>query len=484
MKKILFPAPPSASFFVTCLFVLTAAHTHAQSSRIIRPDGSALNIAYIDRVVTRLMDTAAVTGLEIGLVCNGKLAYAHGYGYRNKAQHLPNDTGTTFYGASLAKSVFACLVMQLVDEKKIDLDKPVYQYLPKPLPEYENYRQLAGDERYKLITPRMCLDHTTGFPNWREGNNGKLDIEYTPGSRYSYSGEGIMLLQLVVETVTGRPLAELARERIFGPFGMTHSDFVWQPRFEADFARGHNLNEDTLPKRRYTEAYAAGSMETTAADYGRFMAAVLQGKGLSAAAWKEMLSPQIVITGSMQAFPNDTTRAAANRKIGLSYGLGWGLFRTTAGKAFFKEGHIDGYMHYVIGFPEKKFALVILGNSSNAESIYKELVEKLTGITIPWYWEHYVPYRPNLRLSDAVLRQYAGVYDGKVKAIITVENGHLKVESPTVNLAKTTLYSTSDHHFYLKIMETDIDFVKDARGKVIKAVLDDEGDHYELKKVN
>jgi hypothetical protein len=81
------------------------------------------------------------------------------------------------------------------------------------------------------------------------------------------------------------------------------------------------------------------------------------------------------------------------------------------------------------------------------------------------------------------LGQYAGEYDGRLKAIVTVENGQLKVESPTVQLAKTTLYATSDHHFYLKIMETDIDFVKDAQGKVIKAVLDDEGEHYELTKV-
>ena len=469
--------------FFAALFTLATSNPRAQSSGILRPDGSRISISFIDRVVTRLIDTAAVTGLELSIVSNGKVAYTHGYGYRSRPQHLLNDTSTTFYGASLSKSLFAYLVMKLVDEKKIDLDKPIYQYLPKPLPEYDNYRQLAGDDRYKQITPRMCLDHTTGFPNWRELNNGKLDIAFAPGSRYSYSGEGIMLLQLVVETVTGSPLADLARKRIFVPLGMTRSDYVWQPRFESDYALGHNGNEDTLPKRRYLEAYAAGSMETTAADYGRFMAAVLEGKGLSPAAQKEMLSTQIAISGSMQAFPDDTARAAENRKIGLAYGLGWGLFRTPAGRAFFKEGHIDGYMHYVIGFPDKKFALVILGNSSNAESIYKELVEKLAGVTIPWYWEHYIPYRPNLKLSDAVLRQFAGVYDGKLKAIVSVENGHLKVESPTVQLGKTTLYATNDHHFYLKIMETDIDFVKDAQGKVIKAVLDDEGEHYELARV-
>ena len=474
MKKTILPA----------LFVLLTGYcSRAQTSAIRRPDGKTLSIPYINQIVSRLIDTAAVTGVEIGIVSNGQVAFVRGYGYRDKARHWLNDTGTCFYGASLAKSLFAYLVMQLVDEKKIDLDRPIYKYLPKPLPEYEKYRELAGDERYKLLTPRMCLDHTTGFPNWREMNQGRLNIAFTPGSRYSYSGEGIMLLQLVVETVMGRSLAELARERIFTPFGMTRSDFVWQSRFESDYALGHNLNEDTLTKVRYKEAYAAGSMETTAADYSRFMAAVLQGKRLSVAAWKEMLSPQIAITGSTQAFPDDTTRAADNRKIGLAYGLGWGLFRTPAGKAFFKEGHADGWMHYAIGFPDKKFALVILGNSSNAESIFKELVEKLAGITIPWYWERYTPYRPNIKLPDSVLKRYAGVYTGRLKAIVTVEGGHLIVESPTVQLGKTTLYATSDHHFYLKIMETDLEFVKDARGKVLKVVADDEGEHYELTKV-
>jgi CubicO group peptidase (beta-lactamase class C family) len=195
MKKMVLPA---------LLVSLAAYCTQAQSPGISRPDGKTLTIPSINKLVTQLMDTAAVTGLEIGVVSDGRVAFVRGYGYRDKARHLLNDTGTCFYGASLAKSLFAYLVMQLVDEKKINLDRPIYQYLPKPLPEYEKYRQLAGDERYKLITPRMCLDHTTGFPNWRELNQGRLNIAFTPGSRYSYSGEGIQLLQLVVETVTGR----------------------------------------------------------------------------------------------------------------------------------------------------------------------------------------------------------------------------------------------------------------------------------------
>ncbi len=127
---------------------------------------------------------------------NNNISYIKSYGYKNKALNQLNDPNTCFYAASLAKPLFAYIVMQLVDEGKIDLDKPLYTYLPKPLPEYDKYKDLAGDDRYKLITAQICLDHTTGFPNWRENNphnNNKLEIFFKPGARYSYSGEGSKL---------------------------------------------------------------------------------------------------------------------------------------------------------------------------------------------------------------------------------------------------------------------------------------------------
>jgi CubicO group peptidase (beta-lactamase class C family) len=69
--------------------------------------------------------------------------------------------------ASLTKAVFAYLVLQLADKRLLDLDKPVYQYLPKPLPEYPDYTDLATDPRYQRITARRLLSHTSGLPNWR-----------------------------------------------------------------------------------------------------------------------------------------------------------------------------------------------------------------------------------------------------------------------------------------------------------------------------
>jgi len=466
--------------------VLAAFSSFAQPRQIQRADGKTISIHSVDSIVRKLMDTAQVTGLGLGIINNNKISYVKSYGFKNKEKNELNDTSTCFYAASLAKPLFGYIVIQLVDEGLIDLDKPLYNYLPKPLPEYDNYKDLAADDRWKQITARDCLDHTTGFPNWRQFNprdNKKLEIFFTPGTRYAYSGEGIYLLQLVVETVTKRSLEDLAQEKIFKPFGMRHTSFVWQPTFETDYALGHDFNGDILAKNRRKSANAAGSMETTIADYTRFMKAVMNKERLSSKTFNEMLTPQIKIHSARQ-FPSlNTDTTTVNDQIQLSYGLGWGLFNSPYGKAFFKEGHDDGWVHYCIGFPGKKMALVIMCNSSSGESIFKELVEKLTGVTIPWYWEGYTPYRANVKLPVDVLQQFAGEYNGKLKAMITLVNGHLEVESPTVNLPKTNLYATNDHHFFLKIMDTDLDFVKGPDGKVLKVVLDDEGEHYELTKV-
>ncbi len=197
-----------------------------------------------------------------------------------------------------------------------------------------------------------------------------------------------------------------------------------------------------------------------------------------------MLSPQIHIY-TKHEFPslnNDTTNEY--KTIDLSYGLGWGLFTSVYGKAFFKEGHDDGWEHYVIALPGKKFALIVMTNSSNGESIFNALVEKITGIVIPWQWEGYTPYRATVKLPREVLQQLTGEYNGKLKATVTLVDGQLKVKSETTGLPETNLYAENAHHFFLKVMNTDIDFVKDANGKVIKAIVDDEGEHYELIKVS
>jgi CubicO group peptidase (beta-lactamase class C family) len=382
------------------LGILAVATFHAvaapvRAEKLRRLDGTSVSNKEVDATVKRLIKTANVTGIALAVLNDDKLAYAKGFGYRNVEKKLPLNRNTVMYGASFTKSLFACLVMQLVDEGKLDLDKPVYEYLPKPLPEYEAYRDLAGDDRYKKITARMLLDHTSGFPNWRWfTDDRKLRIYFGPGTRFAYSGEGISLLQLVVETITRKSVAESMQDRILRPAGMTRTAMVWDSRFEDNFALGYDENGKDLGAQRRSSPQAAGSMVTTVADMGRFLVSLRTGMLLRKSAIDKMLSPQIAIH-SLHEFPSlDTATTDANDAIKLSYGLGWGLFFTPVGKAYFKEGHDDGWNNHMVCFDETKICMVMMSNSSNGDSIFKELLQTVIGDTYtPWEWEGYVPYQ-------------------------------------------------------------------------------------------
>jgi CubicO group peptidase (beta-lactamase class C family) len=384
----------SMSLMLTLSFLLVGTSAEPSNRRTLkRLDGSTISSAEIDRTVARLMTAARVTGIAVAIINDSKIAYVKSYGFRNKEEQKPLTAQTVMRGASFTKAVFAYLAMQLIEEGVIDLDKPVFQYLEKPLPDYEKYKDLAGDQRYKLITARMLLSHTSGFPNSRWFNaDEKLDIKFTPGSKYSYSGEGINLLQFVIEVMTNKSVAEMMQERIFKPLGMTRTGMTWEDRFEDDYAIGYDENEKPLGHKRQG-VRAAGSMDTTIADYARFIQAVMQGQGLKPQTKRLMLTPQVQIFSRRQfPTPSDET-TDENRKIRLSYGLGWGLIHTPSGAAFFKEGHDDEWENYGICFPDKKIAVVLMANSSNGESIFKELLDTLIKDRYtPWKWQDYIPY--------------------------------------------------------------------------------------------
>jgi CubicO group peptidase (beta-lactamase class C family) len=364
------------------------------ASSIKRLDGSAITASEMDGTVLRLMHAAKVAGAGIAILNDGKIVYLKTYGFRDLKKSHPLTPDSVMSAASFTKVAFAYMVMQLVQEGVLDLDKPVYQYLSKPLPEYGRYSDLAGDERYKRITARMLLDHTSGFPNWRRFNDDKkLHIHFEPGSRFAYSGEGIALLQLIVETVTKRPLADLMRERVFQPLGMTRTSMVWSWRFESDHANGYDEQENSLGPQRRLRADSAGSMLTTPADFALFMQAVLQGQGLRKETKDLMLSPQIQIHSKREFPPLSSETTEENKPIRLSYGLGWGLYWTPYGKAFFKEGHDDGWRNYTVCFDDARIGIVIMSNSSNGEGIYKELLEiSLKNTFTPIEWEGFQAY--------------------------------------------------------------------------------------------
>ncbi len=390
-------------YFISLLFIVISLKTYSQS--IKRIDNSIISTIALDNDIKRLKESGNVHGLTVSVVTKDSILFQKAYGSKNLIEKQPLETSNNFYAASLCKPLFAFIVMKLVDKKIIDLDKPLVEYLENPIysyefqHDYEGYKDLKTDKRYVKITARMCLSHTTGFPNWRyigtSGINMKkpLEIEFEPGTFYSYSGEGIQLLQFVVEQITKKGLEELAQEYVFKPFEMNMTSFLWQEKFNTNFAVGHYKKRKTLKRRKRNIEYAAGSMDTTPEDYTKFIQAMLAQKGLSEEIYKEFFKPQIHIDSKQQFGKNRSIKTTENNNIQLSYALGFGTYETPYGKAIFKEGHIQGWEHYTVFYPSQNLGIVIMSNSSNGESIFKELVElSLADKWMPWYWENFIPY--------------------------------------------------------------------------------------------
>jgi CubicO group peptidase (beta-lactamase class C family) len=383
--------------FGAIFLVLAAMNIACGNARDIRTLGNdPIGTAEVDRIVNELMDEAGVTGLSLAILNDNEPTHLEAYGYRDKGRNEPLTVDSVMLGASFSKAVFAYVVMQLVEEGVLELDRPLHTYLERPLPDYEDFRDLADDDRWRSLTIRHCLSHTTGFPNLRAVNprgTGKLEIFFEPGTRYAYSGEGVNLLQFVVESVTGTGVEELAARRVFEPLGMTRTSYVWQSRFADDFAVGHDITQWPMEPLRWTHAVAGGSLLTTISDYAQFVAAVMGGRGLDADTRRTMFSPSIRITSERQFPTLQSGTTDRNDAIELSYGLGWGLFTCGHGAAFFKEGHGSGCQNYNVNFIDRRTSIIIMTNSDNGEKIFKDLLERTIGDTCtPWEWEGYVPY--------------------------------------------------------------------------------------------
>jgi CubicO group peptidase (beta-lactamase class C family) len=385
-------------FSLIVLASLVSPFALAQTE-IHRLDGSSISIKGADAFARETLSKAHVTGAEVAVLNKGRVVWSAAYGLRRKDPALPMDTSTTTWAASITKGVFATYVMQLVERGEFNLDQPVASQLEKPLDAYEPYKdsasELVHDPLWPTVTPRMLLSHSSGLANFAfiEPDK-KMHLHFKPGTQFLYSGEGINLVQLVIEQKKGKPLNELMQDAIFGPLGMTQTGLIYKQEFAANVADRYDLNEKFRSETKRFPAHGAGSMSTSVDDLGKFTEALLNGKVLNDAGLSEMLRPVLQIRSQHEfaLAANEGTGKEAE-SIGLAYGIGWGLLtKTRFGPAFFKEGHGDGAQNYMICFLRHKDCMIVLTNSDNGELAFKPLFETILGDTVtPWEWEGYTP---------------------------------------------------------------------------------------------
>ncbi|HXD79622.1 MAG TPA: serine hydrolase [Puia sp.] len=324
-------------------------------------------IRRLETDIPRLLHDADVPGLSIALIRDGRVVWAKGFGVGNVVTGNPVTTGSIFEAASLSKCVFAYAVLRLVDEGKLDLDTPLNRYLGT------NY-DVVGDDRINLITARHVLTHTSGFPNWRDGDGTKeLLIHFQPGTKWSYSGEGMVYLSKVVEKITGLRFESFMQRYALQPLGMTASSYIWRNRFDSLKVYRHDLfgglsgrnqpisgKEDSL----HDDGNAAASLQTTPTDYSKFLIAVLNGTGLKASTWEAMLRPQVRVDAK---YPS------------IAWGLGVGLETMPEGTYFWHWGDNGDAKAYYTAFLPNRSAVVYFADADNGLSFAREILADALG---------------------------------------------------------------------------------------------------------
>jgi CubicO group peptidase (beta-lactamase class C family) len=363
---------------------------------------ATLNNAAVNRLektIPHLMTEADIPGLSIALVQDAKVTWTRGFGVTNSETKAQVNDDTVFEAASLTKPLFAYAVLKLVDNGKLDLDTPLVKYLP-------GRYDVGDDPRLDQITARHVLSHTTGFPNWRPRGDKTLKMYFTPGNRFSYSGEGFVYLSKVVEQITGVSQEEFIKRTVFEPLDMKSSDLVWRNDYESLKTFTHDWVGGVSGRGKPDKANAAASLQTTANDYAKFVIAMLKGTGLKPATARLMLTPQANVT---LAGAFSLNAADAKRSPTVSWGLGWGLEKIQDGMAFWHWGDNGDTKAFVLAAPKQKTGLVMFANSANGLSIINELVGSVMGNDHPALaWLNLERYNSQPRLMlKAILKSDA-----------------------------------------------------------------------------
>lgn len=386
--------------------------------------------------------------IGVGIIEQGKVIHTKVYDQHGKSTAKLNNT--LFDIASLTKTITAITALNIIQNKSLELDEPIYKY-------YVDH-DLKDDPRHKNLTIRHILSHQTGFPNWRFMTpSKKLKFNFEPGERYAYSGEGYEYLRHVLEAKRGTSFDDISDSTLFSPLGMSDTQFYWDGSFnETQFAMGHDRQGNKYNKGKRKEINAAAGAITTIGDYTKFCSFVLNGAGLSSELYAEMITPQT-------HFKND-----------LHYGLGWAILKSpsTNKVTLFHFGRENGISTFVLLLPEEKAGMALFTNSDNGQYVYEKVIESYfpNGKEILDLINKKTVFEHKHKLNSKELTDYIGTYKktNDLTIEILIENGVLKFNRPGVPLYE--MYAQTEDKFILD-EELSIKFMKDTSGKNVSILI-------------
>ncbi|WP_394748171.1 serine hydrolase domain-containing protein [Spongiimicrobium salis] len=324
--------------------------------------GNEIHIDSINAYLERQMKTHNVPGVSIAIINDGQPVFHTVKGYANLENKKPITAHSIFEGASLSKPLFAYFVMGFVEDGLLNLDTPLHTYMPYPA--------IAHDERYKKITARMVLSHTTGFPNWRSDyKENKLFIAFEPGSSYQYSGEGYQYLAKVLAHLLktdDQGLERIYQKKVANPLKLAITKFVQDQSNLQNKVKGYKDSKHVSGNDDPKVFGAAFSIHSEALDFSKWIIALMEQKGLSQKSFEQLFETQVVL-------PEDHPQ----RQTGITdWTLGFAKATLPFGTAYGHGGNNYGYTSLFVVQPESKWGFVIFTNADQS-SLPLELLQYL-----------------------------------------------------------------------------------------------------------
>jgi CubicO group peptidase (beta-lactamase class C family) len=431
------------------------ASTHARAQEF----DDAATIARIDSLAKDYMTLKKAPAVSIAVVRGKDTLVMKGYGLASREANRAATASTVYRIGSITKQFTAAGIMREVEQGKIMLDDPITKYLPD-VPTHG-----------QRITVRNLLTHTSGVhnytdePEWvkRWGDAmtprqivafvDKDTLDFAPGTKYSYSNTGYVLLGMILEKVTGQPYAAYLQRQFFTPLGLTQTSYCPDKPKDPQFADGYSATSGSVKAAEYlniTQPFSAGALCSTVRDLVKWHRALVEGRVVGARSYSLM-----------------TTADTLNNGSKINYGFGLVPGQLGGKRMISHSGGINGFTTYGLYMPDENLNVIVLTNSDGGPGpLALNVARAVVGMPV-------VPMPKPLvavALPDSLRDRLPGVYDfGRLVLHVTVEDGRVVGQPDGAGQPKFPLVHLGNLRFGTDLDRTMFITFVNENGKITKA---------------
>ena len=413
---------------------------------------------------------------------DGKVLLIKGYGMADLKDHVPNRPDTEFRIGSVTKQFTAMGILMLQAEGKLNVHDRICKYVP----------DCPGD--WKPITIFQLLTHTSGIPNFTSFPNyltlmskpttptqlladfRDKPLDFKPGTRFKYSNSGYVVLGYIIRQVSGEAYKHFLQQHVFGPLDMRNSGYDSSHPTAKNHAEGYEYDDGhyrPAPYVNMTVPYSAGALYSTVRNLYAWDRALESGKLLPEALHQQMFAPQVPVGGEIGKILGDDGS--------VHYGFGWFISKEFGHRQYSHEGGIQGFTSLNSWFPRQHAYVIVLDNvtSPHIFTIGRSLA------AILFDQKYTLPAEPRaIHLPVGELQKFVGAYRLAPNFTITITRKGDQLIAQATSQPAAPIFPRSKTGFFYKIVDAQISFVSNAKGRVTGLVLHQNGQDMPGRRVN